>query len=112
MIPLDTVSEVVSAKEGGKLALKDNSLSMAIPPGALDKDKNLSITRVSVLNQQGNTSDYVYKCEPEGLKFKKSIEMNFAIPYKYDPQIIEVVYLDSNSQSWISDVRHFGWSVL
>ena len=105
MIPLDTVSEVVSAKEGGKLALKDNSLSMAIPPGALDKDKNLSITRVSVLNQQGNTSDYVYKCEPEGLKFKKSIEMNFAIPYKYDPQIIEVVYLDSNSQSWISDVR-------
>ena len=100
---IDSVSKVISAKKGGTLSLKDATLSMAIPPGALDQDQKIRISKMSVLNHEGKTSDYVYDCEPAGLRFKKPVEMDFTVPYKYDPQIIEVVYLDTNSQVWIRD---------
>ncbi len=99
---LDSVSERVT-REGGQIALPDKAFSVTIPPEALEKEENLTLSCMSALDEYGNHLDTIYKCEPEGLEFKKPVEMNFSLPFDVDPEIIEVVYLDTNTQKWIRE---------
>jgi hypothetical protein len=68
------VSQVISAKNGGTLTNKYGG-KVIIPPGALSKDTEISMTLVD----QGTVTD-MYHLEPDGLKFLRPVTV--VLPFK------------------------------
>lgn len=75
----ETVSVPVSAAAGGTVADKAGSVSLVIPPGALEKDTTITL---AVGASAAGTIANVYDFGPDGLKFLKpvALEIKATVP--------------------------------
>ncbi len=75
----ETVSVNVSAAAGGTVADKAGSVSLVIPPGALEKDTTITLAVGAAVT---GTIANVYDFGPDGLKFTKpvSLEIKATVP--------------------------------
>lgn len=75
----ETVSVPITAAAGGTVADKAGTVSLVIPPGALEKDTTITMT---VGAQAAGTIASSYDFGPDGLKFVKpvALEIKAAVP--------------------------------
>ena len=104
-------SEVlISAKKGGTVTLGDASIE--IPEGALKKDTKISITRLSKVEDTGESlcnaipKSGGYRFLPAGTKFEKDVTITLPYSAKFDekPGSLEDLYtyfFDTKKKSWI-----------
>ena len=104
-------SEVlISAKKGGTVTLGDASIE--IPEGALKEDTKISITRLSKVEDTGESlcnaipKSGGYRFLPAGTKFEKDVTITLPYSAKFDekPGSLEDLYtyfFDTKKKSWI-----------
>lgn len=75
----ETVSVPITAAQGGTVADKAGSVSLVIPPGALEKDTTITL---AVGASAADTIANVYDFGPDGLKFVKpvALEIKATVP--------------------------------
>jgi len=104
-----TVSATVLASEGGTVTLDDTEVT--IPPGALERDTEIAITRLPAVAGTGDDLTNVttdgggWRFEPAGTKFKKrvTIKMGFDPRLADNPAALESLYtyfFDRDSGKW------------
>ncbi len=69
----ETVTDVISAADGGVLELGEGMLTFTVPPGALADDTEISICRV------GPPEEFGFDFRPEGLQFLSPAVVSVAI---------------------------------
>lgn len=71
----DIVSEEIGTS-GGSITSSDGNFKVVIPAGALDNPTTLSVQPIS--NEAPFGTDKAYRLEPEGVTFKKPVELVFS----------------------------------
>jgi len=104
-----TVSTTVLASEGGTVTLDDTEIT--IPPGALERDTEIAITRLPAVSGTGDdltnvtTNGGGWRFEPAGTKFKKRVTIKMG----YDPRLADnaaaleglyTYFFDRDSGKW------------
>ncbi len=69
----DTVTQTISAQDGGSIDSSDGQMTLTIPAGALDEDTEISITPVETDNGT------VYEFQPDGLVFNEPATATFEV---------------------------------
>ncbi len=78
------VSQRISAANGGSLTSSDGSLTLAVPPGALESDTVISISVVPLEDlpaelRSRDLSGPAYRLDPDGLTFLKPVEVSLQL---------------------------------
>jgi hypothetical protein len=92
---IKTVSAKISPAQGGQVSLSDGT-KLDVPPGAVSKDTNVSITR---LDPAGGTQvgHVVVLLQPEGLTFPSESVPTLVVPLPSDTPVDRAVaYFDSS----------------
>ena len=96
----NTTGDIITAvmgNEGGTIKSKDGTLSIEVPPGAIDATTTFSIQEVeNVLKSKGRS----YRLLPEGLNFKKHVTLTYyygdIAMEGINPDFLFLAYQDKN----------------
>jgi hypothetical protein len=100
-----TITESISADEGGSVTSTDGALTLEIPPGALAEDTDISIREVDPDDLPDAFADVGedlgYELEPDGLTFAEPVTVSLSL----DPTSLET----ANGEGYDAYVL-FSWS--
>jgi hypothetical protein len=85
---------LVQAVPGGTVSLAGGDMSLAVPPGALDVDTSIQITRLDQPSQDNLTFATQVILSPAGLVFKQPATLSVRLPAGIgDPRDLQIYYL-------------------
>jgi hypothetical protein len=112
------VTQMIKAEDGGILEIRRNGVQLFIPPGALEKDTNISA--VMSLDQSTEPKTLVFEFGPSGTTFAPSAELRIDKKffqesdvddiklYSEDGEEIDAVF-SGNSEMLIFYLDHFSY---